>query len=144
MNTPAPVDLLLRPDLIPKEKIAEHLAMAIKGTAQFERNAVVTCTFKVSWDDETDKLHVTSAVKSKRPVRPKRSEEVLEDEDHILTLVHEIPGQSSLLEAGRESVDAVGKMGDVEAVTFSSGGKSVAIQGGKKEEPGQQRIDGEN
>lgn len=125
MLTPSSADLQDRPFLVPLDEIAEHLAMAIKGTAQFQRGASVTLTYKVTWNEEQEKLHVHSAVKSKRPVRPKRNEEVMEDDHHVLSLIHENPGQQTLADAVSDLVRVTKETGT--SVSIEAGGRKVTI-----------------
>lgn len=125
MLTPSSAELQDRPFLVPLDEIAEHLSMAIKGTAQFQRAATVTLTYKVSWNEEQEKLHVHSAVKSKRPVRPKRNEEVMEDDHHVLSLIHETPGQQRIDDPVADLVRVTKEHGV--QVSIITGGRKVTI-----------------
>ena len=100
MITPPATELISRENLVPAVEIASHLADAIAATARFQRGSTVTLTYKTEWDENTERLYVRAQVKSKRPVRPNRNEEVIEESDTIATFKEEIPGQERIPGAG--------------------------------------------
>lgn len=93
---PTASDLYVRPDLIPLDEIADRLAEAIRGTDKFLRKSTVTVSFGVTFNVDLQRLEITTAVKSKRPVKEDRNEEVIGEEGFVFAIKKEIPGQGRL------------------------------------------------
>lgn len=95
-SLPTPEDLVERRDLIPMDDFADRLAEAIGAVAKHKRKATVTMSFGISWDEGFCLLEVHAAVKSKRPVKPQRNEEVIGDEVRVLCLKQDETGQTAI------------------------------------------------
>ena len=100
MKFPNANELAALPSLVPVVEVIERLDEAMRSVEKFHRNATLTVTYKITYDDEVQRLYVSSTVKSKRPVRTDRNEEVLGEDTPVLVLAEDIPGQQLIDEAG--------------------------------------------
>ncbi len=96
MRLPTAKDLHSRDDLVPVAELADRIAEAIRAVEKHERKAVVTLTYNVDYDQETEKLSLRCAIKDKRPVRSNRNEEVLGEPSTVFAISRQDPGQQAL------------------------------------------------
>lgn len=96
MKTPSRTDLINAIDLA-QEELVQHLSKAIYATAELDRDALVTVTYKVKWDQGG--IQVLAAVKSKRPFNNCQALESKGETELVLKLQKEEPGQLLIVDA---------------------------------------------
>lgn len=93
MKLPSSRELLALKNLVPVAELVDRLTEAVSAVDQHSRQAVVTLTYKVTFDHETETIAVHAAVKSKRPVKINRKEEIQGEPEQVFLITRDEPGQ---------------------------------------------------
>lgn len=92
-NIPSDIELMMLPDLVPKQSIICHMLECINATDKHQRKSTVTVTYEMEWDEENQRQSVFVKLKSKRPVRSDRNEEIIGDRGLVFSIGNDVPGQ---------------------------------------------------
>ncbi len=113
-NIPSDIELMMLPDLVPKQSIIDHMLECINTTDKHQRKSTVTVTYEMEWDEENQRQSVFVKLKSKRPVRSDRNEEIIGDRGLVFSIGNDVPGQQRMDMDGLRGVSVEIKRSTVE------------------------------